>query len=388
VDHSRILQFLREEEHWLVRNRRAKTVIKDVKYPFSININTWLNLLVVCSYADIARSREIWGLIKTPGVDKKPKQMIDVIHWMQRHPEDIPCPPSGQPADTQYASDWVLNKIPKVLHTYWGGRHLSFIKFMTLYSFKRFNPDWRIKLYVPVHCTPHDVWCKGLENSGAFKGRDYWPFIHKLGIEIIPLDCSVMGLSNNIPEVHKSDFLRWHLMRTEGGVWSDMDVLYCRPMRAFSQNHPLFANMRGFVSIRDNFHKIGFLLSAPENSFFNKVFLTARKSYDRLKYQCAGSDLLDREFPTIEKVNVVGEPMAKMDEDAVYPFKHMAIYYAFFGNGMGYLRPNTVGFHWYAGSCHSKDLVNGINHLNYKSVAVDCTVVQMLRKYFPGGIAL
>ena len=46
------------------------------------------------------------------------------------------------------------------------------------------------------------------------------------------------NLSNEISEVKKSDFLRWHILSTEEGLWSDMDILYLKSM-------PNFGNFSG-----------------------------------------------------------------------------------------------------------------------------------------------
>ena len=38
--------------------------------------------------------------------------------------------------------------IPKRIFFYWGGSDMSWMRYMTLYSFRKMNPDWEVILYV------------------------------------------------------------------------------------------------------------------------------------------------------------------------------------------------------------------------------------------------
>jgi hypothetical protein len=42
---------------------------------------------------------------------------------------------------------WHLKEIEKTLHTYWGGDSMSYLRYLTLASFRKLNPDWKIFLY-------------------------------------------------------------------------------------------------------------------------------------------------------------------------------------------------------------------------------------------------
>ena len=46
-------------------------------------------------------------------------------------------------------NDWNLN-ISKGSHTYWGGGKLVYLRYLTIKTFMRLNPDWQIILWYPV----------------------------------------------------------------------------------------------------------------------------------------------------------------------------------------------------------------------------------------------
>ena len=45
---------------------------------------------------------------------------------------------------------WKYNKIPKTCFFYWGNTKLSFLNYLSLVSFKEFNPDWKLVLAKPT----------------------------------------------------------------------------------------------------------------------------------------------------------------------------------------------------------------------------------------------
>ena len=53
---------------------------------------------------------------------------------------------------------------------------------------------------------------------------------------VIQVDFQIYNFNNDMPEVHKSDFLRLELLSTIGGLWSDMDIIYFKPMNSLYFN--------------------------------------------------------------------------------------------------------------------------------------------------------
>lgn len=161
---------------------------------------------------------------------------------------------------------WHLT-VPKIFHTYWGGDVLSYMRYMTIVSFMRQNPDWRVILWLPAEESIKRTWGSRELNYDVLCD-DYLPKLMELPIEKIRVDFRDYGYANTISEVHKSDFLRMHLLGTMGGLWSDMDVLYFKPMTALGVNKPENANKETYVCISHYGHSAGFLMALPGSRYY------------------------------------------------------------------------------------------------------------------------
>jgi len=126
--------------------------------------------------------------------------------------------------DRGYFINMTINKI---LHTYWGGEKLSYLRYLTIISFIKYNPDWEVKLYIPAKLFKGNNTWSTKEQDGIYTGKDY---LNELPITPIKISMESIGMSDDIPEVHKSDILRYFLLLSYGGVWSDMDILYTKPL--------------------------------------------------------------------------------------------------------------------------------------------------------------
>src|SRR5690349_7515983 len=120
------------------------------------------------------------------------------------------------------------NQIPKIFNAYWDQSPLSYMNYLTVKSFSYYNPDWIIHIYVPTQKTEKITWITN-EQKIKYTGVDYWSELTNGKIKnltIIPIDFESIGFYNHASEVIKSDYLRWHLLSTTGGLWSDLDILY------------------------------------------------------------------------------------------------------------------------------------------------------------------
>ena len=81
---------------------------------------------------------------------------------------------------------WHLKEIPKILHVYFGGP-VAYLRYLTIYSFRKQNPDWEIKFYYPKRVYKKNTWLSN-EQEYIFKSKNYFNKIKKLGIEVIKVD--------------------------------------------------------------------------------------------------------------------------------------------------------------------------------------------------------
>ncbi len=240
---------------------------------------------------------------------------------------------------------WNL-QIPKILHVYWDSSLLPHIRYMTVNTFMRLNPDWKIILWTPQYPNLGKVW-KTREHGYHLQCSDKWEDLLKLPITVNKVDFTKYGLSNDLAEVHKSDFLRTHLLSTMGGVWSDMDILYFNPIINLRVNNKDNRNIDTFVCISYYGHSTGFMMASPNNNFFKTMFALSLKEYNPDQYQCIGPVLYNKYGKSIDSINKMSSAI-NIDMESVYWYDGHNIP-ELMSLGDPILLPNAVGIHWYAG---------------------------------------
>ncbi len=120
-------------------------------------------------------------------------------------------------------SEWHLKEIPKTLHMYWGrNKKLSYMRYMTAYSFSKLNPDWKINVYAPLKPCLKQTWNGNEQKAYNYRGNDHFPLLSRIkNVNVIEFDFeATLHISNDKPEDLKSDILRLHLISTQDGGWS------------------------------------------------------------------------------------------------------------------------------------------------------------------------
>jgi len=241
---------------------------------------------------------------------------------------------------------WELN-IPKILHVYWGGGPLYYLRYLTVKTFMKYNPDWEIRLYYPEYPNKNITWRTG-ENDHPTQCKDFTEELMGLPITTIPVDFTEFGFSNDMPEVHKSDFIRLQQLATVGGVWSDMDIFYFKSMDEFYLNTPENKDIKTFYCNHKYGHSIGFLMSSENNYFFKHLTRYSKMHYHPGNYQAIGVIIWNRYFNTPDSINDIA-PAMNFDMDVVYahdaefldeilkPVKHR-------------FTEKSIGLHWYGGA--------------------------------------
>lgn len=173
--------------------------------------------------------------------------------------------------------EWNLN-IPKILHLYWGGGVLHNLRFMTIKTFMKYNPDWEVILWYPKYPSINRTWFS-TEQKYIIGCKDFIEEAMNLSITKNPIDFEEFGLSNTMSEVHKADFIRLHLLSTLGGVWSDMDIFYIKSMISLYFNTKENKNTETFYCDHNYGHSIGFLMASTNNKFFKELMEISKREF-------------------------------------------------------------------------------------------------------------
>jgi hypothetical protein len=255
---------------------------------------------------------------------------------------------------------WRLNNIPKVLHVYWGGGKMSYLRYLTIETFRYYNPDWEVILYKPAVNQVAIHW-KTKEQDYADHYEDYLDKVETLGVLVKSVDFTTMGFPDTAAEVHKSDFLRWELLSHVGGVWADMDILFIKPMDELSFNIKKNRGVNTVFCISDYGHSIGFLMGSENNSCFRKIREASYAEYQGRYYQCIGSLLCNKIFPDMAAVTASGAEPYNLPMDVVYAHNANNVKDLFAPSAMEKLTDNSIGIHWYAGNSIAGQYLNTTN---------------------------
>lgn len=266
--------------------------------------------------------------------------------------------------DTSQASLW--SNVPKRLIVYWGrNAPMSWMRFMTVKSFLSMNPDWKVDVLTPHSPVMKQSW-GSKEFEVKYVGKDWFHALEALPrVEVKWIDFSIVA--SLLPsEIHRSDYIRYSELAS-GGVWSDMDVLYLKPVEEVEFSHmPAPDEVEGAVCWSGNrkgkeHHKIGFLIGTEGSRFWQKVFDTAWERIHETvisEYQQLGRGMLDEHFPWEENGR-----MANVLNRSVYPLRTTILSRLYQDGVPMNAVKKAVGIHWYAGHVRSgqaqKDIVPG-----------------------------
>jgi len=240
---------------------------------------------------------------------------------------------------------WYLRRIPKVCHFYYGGDKMFFIRYLSIKTFIKYNPDWQVVFWHPRHPFKGRSWGTEFNPKSVNNYKDYLPEVYKLPIINSEVDFSELGFNNDMPEVHKNDYIRIHSLYLYGGVWSDTDIIYFHSIDDLEVNSEKNKDKHVFVCISDYGHSTGFNMASEGNEFFGSLKSRINREYKRNGYQCLGPDLFNKYYKTIDLIpDGVNMDMESVYAHDCYNVKELLTNYPPRFNG------HSIGCHWYGGN--------------------------------------
>jgi len=185
------------------------------------------------------------------GVTPEGKEQMRSIREARRRvgggvvPQEKICP--RLPALPKPTPEPTTDRIPRVMRFFWQGR-LSFLRYLTLYSFRRLNPDWVIEVHYPTNSIGPRTWTSGEVDDREYQGPDYWDHLPNLGI--YPIE---YASGSNLAPAQQSDLFQWEILGRLPGFYADMDILWTRPLEplrlTLQEQDAVFCNENGFIAI-------------------------------------------------------------------------------------------------------------------------------------------
>jgi glycosyltransferase involved in cell wall biosynthesis len=295
--------------------------------------------------------------------------------------------------------DFYLTRIiPKKIFFYWGGSDLSWMRYMTLYSFRKMNPNWEMTLYVSYNNIGNKGW-NGDEDQDYYnyKGDNYFNKLKNLNIQIKPAEfpIKIQDKLKNLSPVHKSDIFRYYKLYEDGGLYCDMDVLFFRPIDDFYKK--IIEN--GYDTIIHEYQSsektltIGFLGASVNNKYYknlfefgiNEILIKDKNKKIEDNYQSMGVQLIYKMFTGhLHSSNIYKHILAKypylnfynLPTNLIYKFDWTKINYCFTNSiKIDGFDKDSIGYHWYGGGVESQKYNNILNEKNYKNYKITFSLI-------------
>ena len=270
----------------------------------------------------------------------------------------------------------------RTIHLYWGNnKPLSWMRFMTVYSLAELNPEWKIKIWITGDPHTQMKWNSGEHSGTSDVGKDWLVYFKHIDNVSFPCIDDIKGieLSQEYSEVHRSDLLRWYIMATEGGLWSDFDIFYMKPLAEelfVSGDKVGLVEMAGRSNHADvKILPIGFLWSGiGQSEFWNAVLTQAKEDIKPCEYQSAGRFALEKIAEGKER-HVIPETLVYCYRANETPrlFAHHVLRDA---HGCSPI----IGYHWYAGHPSSVKASNIAEATN--NVFKDSCLIKAMRNMY------
>jgi hypothetical protein len=256
---------------------------------------------------------------------------------------------------------------------------LSWLRYLTLETFQKQNPDWELRFYTPKieHKGESDWEAHSKERTGVI-GKNYLDEVKKLP----NTKCIEIAFDDNMPDVYRSDLLRLKLLGEDGGLWLDIDVISFRPMSHGIFNKSEVDTVVSY-SLKRRHYSIGFMMASPNNPFYKFLYnkglennktnnLLHQKYGDRQKYGVIlwdsyfkDIDAIQQKFPSLKLFNI--------EFSTCYPYLYNDMDNILVNNA--FIGQEFISIHFYGGHPLVRpweNLLTPENYQNYNTTLCNC----------------
>ncbi|MCK4454576.1 hypothetical protein KAW18_13945 [candidate division WOR-3 bacterium] len=253
-----------------------------------------------------------------------------------------------------------MKNIPKKLYLYWDRGRMSRLQTFTVESFHRLNPDWKIYVYIPLQRYNENA--KYIPN---YFGKDYFYLIEEMDfVNIITVDLNEYNINIKLHNILRSDILRYHLLYNYGGIWSDFDVVWIKPMTYINNINYIgttaISNINSVVSFRNDvngYHSIGIMIHCKHDNYILSLIKQTQLIKFPYQHQSFGSTMINSMYPTFDSLNRF-DNLIGVKYETYYPYSLENIGALYNKNDLSYINNNVICVHWFNGHKLSKEYVN------------------------------
>ena len=271
-----------------------------------------------------------------------------------------------------------MRNIPHVAYFFWNRLPMSLMQTFGIRTFHRHNPDWKIVIGL-VKQLPQEMG----ENRYVreYRGKDYFNEIASLGyVTVEDVDIMAYGLPRDAPSIIGTDIYRTNVLYERGGVYSDHDVVWLKPMSEIV-NVDHIGNINDFEATVCYYkythahNNLSIMISEKGSPYMKSLIdhqLRVRPPYSD---QCYSAELLNRVYPTWEAVVSKYPRMTALKYETFYPYDTYDLSPLFIGKDLTAIdNKNVMCVHWFAGNPLSQA------YSTTEDFNRDCAMTELLKR--------
>jgi hypothetical protein len=276
----------------------------------------------------------------------------------------------------------------KDIYFYWGNETMSYMRYMTLYSFRLFNPTWNMYLIKNNKPSKRSIrWTTPeRQDKTEYRGKDYSSLLSDLRICMIEFSNSMVDLDEKIvddmSDVHIKDVLNWKLLSEQGGVVADMDILFIKPITDEINDDSEVGLVCFDGHPKKDYIPVTFMYSSGHNEFFENTYLNALRRYNPNVYESCGTLCIKEKNLNEIRESYSNLIIQRLDDGIIFPFIRyewgLGVQMLYNGDHTSEMLKESIGVHWYAGTQLSQ-IYN--NKINKQTVGlINNTITLLMRK--------
>ena len=258
------------------------------------------------------------------------------------------------------------------MNFFWANSKLSWLRYLTLYSFRYYHPDWTMRLYTYQNPACQFVWDDNVSQDIVnYDGLDYIKCMDELDIQIIEWTPPLEGLM----PASASDMFQWEILHKHGGYYADMDILFIGQIP-----HEQYCDVDNLFCLAGEYMAIGFFGASKGSQLMLDLFNRSQSVFDPASYQSTGAitiyDLAKlyywnvRRNSGMEAVHIfqkkyLNENTVCLPSISVYPYQWTEIKQIFVQKRV--VQPECFGIHWFGGDILSQKMNVEINYETWSS---------------------
>jgi mannosyltransferase OCH1-like enzyme len=242
--------------------------------------------------------------------------------------------------------------IPKIAFTFWEGSQFTYMHALTIVTFQKYNPDFKIIIYISYKKDNTLVMWSTNEQKKQYNNIYDINLLKNIpNIEFIEVDlCKLLNYDGILSSVWKSDIIRLMKLYEHGGMYIDFDILFIKkvPESLFVMDKIMF----------NTYHKVinNAIIISNKNNHILKILID-----EIMKIINDGNikDIYMQFGPTLITKVIKGNK--ELENDVYYIPNDMTCPYLWnemdklFLTNIDKITKNTFCIHWYNGAIISRN---------------------------------